>query len=106
MSSEDTQYLLDTADSPGIAFAGDLQDDSTSRTIRCREDNLLVSVTKFIIINRNSHCFCWTAGLQILGLEIYADTVVGNKMKCGVSRGLKRGLNTGKLNLSFALSTL
>ncbi|KAH9564994.1 hypothetical protein CY35_04G053600 [Sphagnum magellanicum] len=31
----------------------------------------------------------------ILGLEICADTVVGNKMKCGVSRGLKRGLNTG-----------
>jgi hypothetical protein len=80
MSSEDTQYLLDTADSPGISFAGDLQDDSTSRTTRCREDNLLASTTRFIIIKRS-----WAAGLQILGLEICADTVVGNKMKCGVS---------------------
>jgi hypothetical protein len=66
----------------------------------------IISITKFIIIKRNSHCFCWAAGLQILGLEICADTVVGNKMKCGVSGGLKKGINTGKLNLSFALSTL
>ncbi|CAM6023955.1 unnamed protein product [Sphagnum balticum] len=35
--------------------------------------------------------------LKILGLEICADTVVGNKMKCGVSGGLKKGINTGEM---------
>jgi hypothetical protein len=48
MPSDDTQYLLDIADSSGISFAGDLQDDTTSRTTRCREDNLLVSIFRQI----------------------------------------------------------
>jgi hypothetical protein len=48
MPSDDTQYLLDIADSSGISFAGDLQDDTTSRTTRCRKDNLLVSIFRQI----------------------------------------------------------
>jgi hypothetical protein len=41
--------------------------------------------------------FCCT--FQVLGLEICADTVVGNAMLRGISGGQRKRVTTGKINL-------
>jgi hypothetical protein len=37
-------------------------------------------------------------GEQILGLDICADTIVGDQMQRGISGGQKKRVTTGKLN--------
>jgi len=41
--------------------------------------------------------------LQILGLEVCADTVVGNAMLRGISGGQRKRVTTGKINLTSFL---
>jgi len=45
-------------------------------------------------------CF-FVIHLQILGLEICADTIVGNAMLRGISGGQKKRVTTGKIKIQF-----
>ena len=55
-----------------------------------------------IIFCLKSSCF-FAMHLQILGLEVCADTVVGNAMLRGISGGQRKRVTTGKINLTSFL---
>jgi len=44
--------------------------------------------------------------LQILGLEVCADTVVGNAMLRGISGGQRKRVTTGRVNLISILKCI
>lgn len=64
------------------------------KIIQSKPSLIIIKVMKFVLI-----LILFALYFQVLGLEICADTVVGNEMLRGISGGQRKRVTTGKTDV-------